>query len=136
MKNYLLLISIVFFTKCQFGDYSQSLVGNYRLYAPDEKEAMSIYVQDGEYWIGVIVPTVFAVGYDQDFIIVKQHPRKFPSPPDKSIDNYFIIPLKFKVGNSVDDNKIGPLTKRQFEEKCNELKVSKDLKFTKVFKNL
>ncbi len=104
--------------------------------APDEKEAMAIYVKDGDYWVGVVSSTVFAIGYDSEFIIAKQHPRTFPNHPNKSIVNYFIIPLKLKVEISLDENKIGPLSKKEFEIKRRELRISSHLRFTKTFKDL
>ena len=129
----ILLLFIIIFSGCH---YNKPLAPGYELSAIDTDEAMSIYYYDNGMGIGVINPTVFAVGYNEDFIIAKQHPRKFPNPPDKSITNYFIIPIKDKVRQSPDDNKIGPLTESEFKEKRKELGIPDEVTFSIVIKDL
>ena len=130
-----LFLFIMLFSSCY---YKKPLAPGYELTEFDyDKEDMSIiYYYDNKIRVGVVNPTVFAVGYNEDFIIAKQHPRKFPNPPDKSITNYFIIPIKDKVRQSPDDNKIGPLTKSEFKEKRKELGIPDEVMFSIVIKDL
>lgn len=131
MKSLLRILIIFLIPSCHFGDFSEPLTANYELDAIDVKRDMSIYVSIDESWVGVVDATVFAVGYNEDFIIAKQHPDF-----DKRVTNYYIIPLKFKVADSPDENRIGPLTEREFMEKRKELGVPRSLQFTRVFKDL
>lgn len=131
------IVSIFILLGCN-GIQEEQLVDRYYLIAMDYvEEGMNLsYVLESGDFIGVVNSTVFAVGYNDEYIIVKQHPRKFPNPPDKLITNYFIVPIKDKVHASPDENKIGPLTKEGFVIKRKELGVSDSLTFTKVFSEL
>jgi len=116
----------------------EHLIGNYYLTAVDyvdEGKDLSYLLESGNF-VGVVSSTVFAVGYNEEYIIVKQHPREFPNPPDKTITKFFIVPIKNKVHQSLDENKLGPLTELEFKEKRKELRIPEDLTFTKVFKDL
>jgi hypothetical protein len=113
---------------------NEHVIGGYYLSTVDYVEdGMSLYydLDDGNY-IGVVNETVFAVGYNEEFIIVKQHPTNYPFPPDKSTTNYYIIPLKFKVNHFPDENKIGPLSEIDFTIKRKELGIPDSLSFTKI----
>jgi hypothetical protein len=59
------------------------------------KDDMIIGYQDGEYGIGVINATVFAVGQNGRFIVAKQHPKNFPDKPAKEL--LTIISFHWKV---------------------------------------
>jgi len=120
---------------CRSEVHYTNLNGGYYLSADDVLEDMSLGYQDGEDGVGVIDATVFAVGQDNNFIIVKQHPRNFPDLPDKDITCYFIIPLRSKPAQSSDKNFYGPFNLDEFEAKKKELNV-KDIAFTFVFKDL
>jgi hypothetical protein len=78
------------------------------------------------------------VGNLNDFIIVKQHPASHPTyeTVNKNIANYYIVPLKFKVHHSPDENRIGPLSEEEFLKKRKELNIPDDLVFSRVFKKL
>lgn len=123
------------FQSCIGSAYDKKLNAGYYLSAIDVKEDMSIGFQDGDYGIGIISATVFAVGQNDDFIIVKQHPRLFSSEMDKSVTMYFIVPLKMKINKTQEKNIYGPLTKEEFEQKRKELNIE-SLDFTIVFKEL
>lgn len=98
----------------------------------DSESQMSIfYTYNGKDDIGVVNETVFAVGYNDEFIIAKQHPDG-----NKQITNYLIIPLKFKLHIDPEENKFGPLNFQEFQNKRIELKIPKNLQFTEVFENL
>jgi len=137
LKKYKYIVLILILIGCDGMD-NEHIVDRYYIGTIDFVEnGMALYCQldDGNY-IGVINETVFAIGYNEDFIIAKQHPAKFPNPPDKSITNYFIVPIKDKVHQSPDENKIGPLTETEFIAKRKELGVPEELTFTKVLKDL
>jgi len=106
------------------------LVGGYALWAIDTREQMSLVKKlpkgTGE---AVVAPTVFAAGWNNDFIMVIQHPGDGFHPPDKSVSNYFILRLK-------DEKLFGPLAKDQFETQRKALGVPEDLDFKLVFKDL
>lgn len=139
MKNPIVIaVLIVLGTLVACQDLStKHVTGEYYLVVIDVKDDMhlSYSLDKSGGSVGVVGPTVFAIGYDDSFIIAKQHPR-MEFKTDKSVTNYYIVPLKFKVHKSPDENRIGPLTKTEFEAKRKELRVSDNLKFTKVFKDL
>lgn len=120
---------------CQPAAYVEELVADYSLRAIDVRSGMGVCYLDGKHIIGIVQSTVFAVGHNDDFIIIKQHPEDFPKI-DKSITNYFVIPLKKKVSKLAEENVIGPMSKEEFERKRIELGVPKNLSFTRVFKDL
>lgn len=135
--RYIFLI-VVFFSSCS-GLGENKLIGNYYLTKLDysNKElSLSYKLESSGDFIGVVNPTVFAVGYNNDFIIIKQHPSKFGEALDKSVVNYYIVPLKVKIHNAPDENKIGPLSQDEFLQKREELKIPEELSFTKIFKEL
>jgi hypothetical protein len=118
--------------------YIKHLVGNYYLTKGDyvdEELDLSYDLGNGSY-IGVVPPTLFAIGYDDEYIIAKNHPHKFGDPVNKDITYYYIVPLKYKVHHSPDENRIGPLSEEEFKAKRKELKISDSLTFTKIFKKL
>ena len=119
------------------GLHKEHITGNYYLVSTDyvdEDLSVSYDLGDGSY-IGVVNETVFAVGYNKDFIIAKQHPAKEINNPDKSITNYFIVPITNKVDKWPDENKIGPLTELEFLIKRKELNIPEDLTFTNEIDN-
>ncbi|MDR2805906.1 MAG: DUF3997 domain-containing protein [Dysgonamonadaceae bacterium] len=102
----------------------------------DEYLSLSYDLGDGSY-IGVVPPTLFAAGYDDEYIIAKQHPRNGVyghGDIDKNVTYYYIVPLKYKVHHSPDENRMGPLSEEEFSAKRKELKMSDSLTFTKTFK--
>lgn len=126
----MLLFCSVFLASCiSCTVYNKELTEGYELSANDHISGMSIYVNDGQYQIGVVNATVFSVGFDNDFIIAKQHPFSDNSI-NKSITNYYIIPVKYKINTSPDENKIGPLSHEEFLNKRNDLGISEELDFT------
>ncbi|XHR97705.1 hypothetical protein ACFJIV_14215 [Mucilaginibacter sp. UC70_90] len=117
------------------------LIGNYSVVAIDEDEQSDICYFDhndkNNGCIPVITSTVFAVGYNKDFIIAQQHPRTFPNPPDKTVTNYYILPVDYKNKHWGDKfGLIGPLTSAQFKTKRMELSVPDSLKFTIIKSDL
>jgi hypothetical protein len=93
-----------------------------------------IHIDKDGYMISIIGATVFAVGKDENFIIVKQHPKNENRIDKKSV-NYFIIPLKNKRSNIEEKNIIGPLSLKEFNNIKNKFNIS-NMNFDIVFKDL
>lgn len=134
------ILLLLFFSSCiGAASYEKKLTLNYGLLAIDDMNGMVLYCLDGGYRIGIVSATVFAVGLNDDFIIVKQHPCTSESNSsdsiNKQITNYFIIPIKNKISENIEKNIFGPLTFEKFEKKKKELKIS-NIDFTIVFKDL
>ena len=135
MLNRLLLLLIGIALVGSGCDYRKDINSDYHLGCSDEEITMALYITIGDYKTEVVNSTVFAVGYNEDFIIAKQHPR-YLWYSDKSRTNYFIIPLTEPVSRSKTHNVIGPLSKDKFDSKNIELGIDKDLPFSIVFENL
>jgi hypothetical protein len=126
----------LFIPSCIGVAYHKKLNDNYYLSAMDIKEEMEIdYKNEDDYMFSVVTPTVFAVGKNRDFIIVKQHPRDTLGRIHKNIINYFIISLKDSVIDSKEGSVIGPLTLEEFNQKEKEFGLQ-NMKFKIVFKDL
>ncbi len=139
MKIIIFCLSILpLFYGCQDLALKEKIIDNYYLTATDVGEDCNLsYKEPDETIYGTVVgATVFAVGYNDSYMIVKQHPRSFPSPPDKGITNYYILPLKNGMDWRTKNGLIGPLTASEFKMKRKELDIPDNLTFTKVLKDL
>lgn len=139
MKN---LINIILYCvlasllqNCIGSAYDKKLNGGYYLLAIDVKEDMLLAYEDGQYGIGIIEATVFSVGQNDNYIIAKQHPKISSLFIDKTVVNYFIIPLQDKISKSPEKNVFGPLTLGEFNQKRKELNIE-NVNFTIIFKEL
>ncbi|MFI5196425.1 MAG: hypothetical protein ACHQD8_04985 [Chitinophagales bacterium] len=106
----------------------ENIFGNYFLVARDDVGQLSLaYHETGiESIYGIVIAqTVFAVGYNEHYIIVKQHPDG-----DKQITNYYILPIKKGMDWGTKNGLIGPLTLEQFNEKRIALNIPDGLNFT------
>ena len=120
-----------------FGDaYWRS--GDYVLIAIDTQAQMSLKVDRKGQWAvfdNVVAATVFAVGANDRYIVVKQHPiAEDQQHFDRAVTNYFIVdrtkqPTQHKRGEGV----IGPLTKEQFDEAAKRMLLPA---FTKTLRRL
>jgi hypothetical protein len=113
--------------------------GHYVAIDIDSREQMSVSydLEDGGA-IGRVPATVFAVGSDGRYLIIKQHPYDSIGKwekIDRSVTNYYII-------DSTKDSKfadpsppvvIGPLSETEFQKKKIELKLPE---FQKIFSDL
>jgi len=134
----LLLFCTAVFSSCQDFVVEQRIIENYYLTASDELDGTALSYHepiDGSNYGTIIDATVFAAGVDNRYMIVKQHPRNFPNPSDKSITNYYILPLKARMDWRTKNGLIGPLTLEQFNAKRKQLDIS-GIKFTTVLKEL
>lgn len=133
------LFILLLFASCMGLAIKEKLIDNYYLIASDDINGLDLCYHessDGDNYNGIIEATVFAVGYNKDYMIVKQHPRIFPNPPDKKITNYYILPLKKEMDWKTKNGLIGPLNLMQFNEKRKELNIPDNVTFTKVIKEL
>ena len=93
--------------------HDELITGSYRLVAVDLDEQMSISYDLGDgSAVGRIGPTVFAYGFDERFIVAKQHPNN-----DRSTTSYFFLEIaKDSKYAEPSDSVTGPLTLAEFEE--------------------
>lgn len=122
MKNRLLnligLSGLLVLSGCGEGFVeNKQVTGRYHLIAVDVIEDLSLdyKLKTGDY-IGVVPETIFAVGFNSDYIITKQHPGN-----NKEITNYFIVPIYDSLQHEM--GVFGPFTQKQFEAKTKELNL-------------
>jgi hypothetical protein len=80
----------------------------------------------------ILIPeTVYAVGWNSDFIIAKQHPHDPPdgTGPNKSQTNFYILRV-------VDGKLFGPLSEEKFNLERSSQNLPDDLQFSLVFERL
>jgi uncharacterized protein YceK len=127
------LLTLCLLSGCSGFAIRKKVVDNYYLIAPDEEEQLDLSYcdpSDQEGCSTIISETVFAVGHNQEYIIAKQHPRVFPKTSNKSITNYFILPINKKDRHGRDNfGLIGPLTFEQFNKRKKELNIPDNVKF-------
>jgi hypothetical protein len=109
--------------------------GDYELIAVDVKGQMTLSIDlHNTGAIGIVGPTVFALGADDRYIVVKQHPAKDGFGHfDRGVTNYFVVTRV--AGSEADQEKAvqGPLSEVEF----NRLRASDHLPpFTKTFTDL
>lgn len=142
IRAFLLLLLLPLLQSCGFV-YERHLTGNYYLIAVDTKEDMDVcyHLQedDDAPYTGITGASVYAIGYDNDFILVKAYRILKDSMGislqryDKNTTEYYIIP----VNNSQEaweaqDNKFGAFGKKDFEIKRKELGVSDNITFKRL----
>ena len=126
-----ILLATVILSSCWGFAEEIQIIDRYHLLAVDIDTDMSLSykLKDGNY-VGIVDQTVFSVGFNDDYIIAKQHPDN-----DHNTINYFILPIIKNYTYSPDDGLIGPLTMKQFETKTKELGIAQ-LTFTKTIEKL
>ena len=107
--------------------------GNFRLVAVDSPGQMTL-IESGEKETELVGPTIYAVGSDERFVIVAQHPatNRF-GDCDKSVSYYYIIHRDPDGGPSKNERVRGPLGKPEFDALSASLSLPS---FTKVFNEL
>ena len=106
--------------------YEEDLVNGYAVWAPDvKKQAEIVHKGKGGSGATAVVPhTVFAYGWNDDFIIAKRHPEK-DRKVDASITHWYII--------EVASGKVhGPLSEGEFGKLRTELKVPAEISFKTI----
>ena len=112
----------------------RTVVGKFHLFAVDSKADLSLtYMSDDGSYISVVDKTVFAVGYTDKYIVVKQHPHS-NDRINKKITKYYIVPLAVKDKNSIEKSVIGPLTANELAVQMEELNIKTS--YSIVYKDL
>ena len=132
-ENIYCLLSIfavaIFVAGCPFMGlaYEEDLVNGYAVWATDVIEQASIVrkIKGSSMATGVVSAMVFAYGWNDDFILAKQHPVKDITKVDTSITNWYIV--------EVTSGKVhGPLDEGEFNKLKTELKVPAEISFKKI----
>ena len=114
-------MSVLLVSGCGFV-HDEHITGPYRLIAVDVDNQMSISYDLGDgSAVGRINETVFAFGFDERFIVAKQHPNG-----DRSVTNFFYLDMS-KDSKYADptDSVTGPLTEKEFESEAKLLNLPK-----------
>jgi hypothetical protein len=92
--------------------------GDYLLIAVDVKGQMSLSVDlENGGAIGIVGPTVFSLGANDQYIAVKQHPATDQFGHfDRRVTNYFIVTRIAGSAFEKEKSVRGPLTKDQFDQ--------------------
>lgn len=95
--------------------HDEALIGPYRLIAIDTPEQMNIcYTIETGDCVRRIPPPVFSVGWNEHFIVAKQHPSN-----NKEVTNYYILEMAHDDKYADPDASVtGPLTETAFSEKA------------------
>ncbi|WP_299120093.1 hypothetical protein [uncultured Winogradskyella sp.] len=134
IKSLFLVTAIIYFQSCLFGAglVEREVTENYWLFANGYLHEMSLwYHPDDDNSTIVVDETVFAVGYDDDFIIAKSHPKDSINYINKEITYYHII-LRDKLPEY---NHI-KLTKSEFKSIGETIGVPKNIEFTIIYSEL
>ena len=143
----LFVIAALFLTSCDMAE-KRHVVGNYYIVAADVREQMSLDYhtkEDGANYGTIIDNTVFAVGCNDKYIIVKQHPtvnedihlndtskptKTSSNQADKTRTNYYIVPVEDYYRPN-----LAPLNEYQFKQQRKKLGIE-NIQFTIVYKDL
>lgn len=95
--------------------HDEHLVGPYYLNAVDIREQMSLaYALEDGSRIGRVDATVFAVGWNDRYIVAKQHPTD-----DRRVTNYFLLEMARDSAYADPSASVtGPLTETDFQSKA------------------
>lgn len=117
---------------CQGFVKDEKITGKYHLVAVDILADLTLcYKLEGGDYKGVLEETVFAVGFNDNYIIAKQHPSN-----NRAITNYYIVPIYIDNPLFPEKGVVGPLTLEQFNEKRKELNIPDEVTFTKEIEDL
>jgi len=120
---------VIFMGGCPFHGraYEEDLSNGYAVWAADViEDAVIVRKKDKEhsYSTRVVQPTVFAYGWNDDFIIAKQHPNK-DRKVDTSLTYWYIVEV-------ASGDVHGPLSEDEFDKLRIKLKVPPDLSFKTI----
>ncbi len=130
MKSIILLGFIFFVSSCSHLKIRDKLPNDYVILYDKELNGSSLALSVGEgSFIKLIPERIMEAGNNDSFIIAKQGIYDNSQKRITEI-RYYIIPLVNKASEFLDENKIGPLTKKEFDIKRKELKIPDNLVFT------
>ena len=110
------LLIAIFYSSCQFG-HIKSVTGNYYLVAVDAGEDMCLTFKDEEEhssFATIIPSTVFAVGFNAEYIIAKRHPRSLTDERYNDKTEYYILPIQKEIDYKQLDSLVRPMSKNEF----------------------
>lgn len=115
------LMGVLLVSGCGFV-HDERITGPYRLIAVDLDKQMSISYDLGDgSAVGRIDETVFAFGFDERFIVAKQHPNG-----DRSVTNFFYLDMtKDSKYAKPSDSVTGPLTEKEYASEAVRLNLPK-----------
>lgn len=132
MIKKVILISVFFlFSSCYFGAglVEVDLPGNYSLFGNNSYEEIVILYNSSEHNNQIIVKeTVFAVGYNKEYIIAKSYPVNSNVLEEDKRVLYHIL-LVDEVSPQVSKG----LTFEEYKSKRKELEIPNDINFSIVF---
>jgi hypothetical protein len=108
--------------------YEEDLGNGYVVCALDVMEDASVILKDSKRASGgtqVVPPTVFAYGWNKDFILAKRHPEKKDRTVDNSVTHWYIVEV-------ASGNVHGPLSEGEFNTLRTKLKVPAELPFKTI----
>ena len=120
---------VVYLAGCGFV-HDEKITGPYRLVAVDVSNQMRVcYTLENDVCMGRIPETVFSVGWNERFIVAKQHPSN-----NRAVTNYFILEIA-RDSKLADPSAsvTGPLTAAAFQERVAQLALPE---FTKTIRAL
>lgn len=134
--NSMIFIMLIFlFQSCLFGAglVEREITDDYWLFANNEMHEMSIWHHSENRSGGelIVEETVFAIGYNDNFIIAKSHPKNSTNQLNKNITQFHIIQI-----NKSSDYNHKRLTKDEFKTIGEAIGVPNDLGFTIIYKEL
>jgi len=120
----------IFMTGCWVGPphYLEDLGNGYVVVASDTMQDARIIRKDPERPSSGLVavhPTVFAYGWNEDFILAKRHPEKKDGKVDTSVTYWYIIEV-----TSGDVH--GPMNEDEFLKLRTRLKVPEEISFKTI----
>jgi len=123
------ILSSLLVSGCGFS-HDEHITGPYRLIAVDIDSQMSICYQNQDGGaVGRINETVFSYGFNDRFIVAKQHPNN-----DRTVTNYFFLDMTNDSEYADPSGSVtGPLNKKQFEDASEQLRLPK---FSRTLKSL
>lgn len=107
--------------------YDENLCNGYAVSAVDVMEDAAVVHKDkGRLLATVVVPrTVFAYGWNDDFILAKRHPQKKDRKVDTSVTCWYIIEV-------ASGDVHGPLNEDEFRKLRTKLKVPEEVSFKTI----
>ena len=107
--------------------YEEDLGNGYIVCALDVMQDVHIIIKNkrGSGGFQVVPPTVFAYGWDDDFILAKRHPEKKDRKVDTSVTYWYIIEV-------ASGDVHGPLNGGEFRKLRTKLKVPEEISFKTI----